>query len=381
MLQVQEFLRTKTFDDLTAEYGIKASFHPVLPLVILNYNQIESPKTHPIVRECRALVLRTDTKEVVARSFPRFFNWGEVADEMSSFDFSNFVVQSKEDGSLILLYWFDGHWRINTRGSFAQELMQFQTFTWEDGVRKALLVESLDEFDAHLDRDCAYVGEFCSPWNKVVRNYESPCVFLLTAFNHKTNVELTTEEADKIAPLVRMKRPEIFRFSSIEQIQKFLQDQASADPTFEGVVIRDCHGHRWKVKSPTYLGLHRLRGEGDNLYNPKHLLPFVLAGEESELLTYFNEAAEAVYKLKSQVQAAYIQLLETWSECKDIENQKDFALAVQGRTPFVSLLFQVRKEHGKAQSARHLRELWRISEAQILKFLKISSVDFATPNA
>lgn len=78
MLEVQTYLRGgKTIDDLESELGIKAIAHPTLPLVILNYNQIESPKRNSIVRECRGLVLEVGTWNVVARSFQRFFNFGE----------------------------------------------------------------------------------------------------------------------------------------------------------------------------------------------------------------------------------------------------------------------------------------------------------------
>lgn len=58
MLQVQEYLTNgKSLEDLQSEFGLNISRHPNLPLVILNYDQIESrPKSHPIIRECRGLV-------------------------------------------------------------------------------------------------------------------------------------------------------------------------------------------------------------------------------------------------------------------------------------------------------------------------------------
>ena len=59
MLEVQKYLKSgKNIVDLESEFSIKTTFHPNLPLVILNYNQIESPKTETIVRECRALNLK-----------------------------------------------------------------------------------------------------------------------------------------------------------------------------------------------------------------------------------------------------------------------------------------------------------------------------------
>lgn len=79
MLNVQQYLQTKSLEDLKTELGIKVAEHATLPLVILNYDQIESPsKTHPIILECRALVLNKNDWSIVARSFSRFFNFGEL---------------------------------------------------------------------------------------------------------------------------------------------------------------------------------------------------------------------------------------------------------------------------------------------------------------
>lgn len=370
MLAVQQYLQTKTFEDLTAELGIVVKRHDTLPLAILNYDQIESPKTHPIVRECRGLVLHADTKEVVAKSFNRFFNWGEVQEEMPLFDFSDCIVQSKEDGSLVLIYYFDGQWHANTRGSFATDVMQHQSFTWREGICKALGISDLQEFDSEqieLDRGVTYVCEFCSPWNKIVRRYEKPVMYLLTAFTgtdelHHSEVDLMTEGM--------FLRPTKYEFCSIDEIQAFLEQQAAADPTFEGVVICDHLGHRWKVKSATYLGLHKLRGEGDNLFNPKNLLPFIMSGEDDELLTYYPEVKEEFYRLKAEVLAEYAKVLETWIDHHSKQEQKDFALAIKDKTPFTSVLFQVRKNGGTQANSANLKKAWREAENQILKRLK-----------
>jgi hypothetical protein len=383
MLAVQQFLQTKTLDDLTTELGIVVKRHDTLPLAILNYDQIESPKTHPVVRECRALVLNTDTKEVAAKSFDRFFNWGEVQEEGKLFDFSDFTVQSKEDGSLVVLYHFDGCWHANTRGSFALDKMEFQNFTWREAICRALGVIDLRELDSILDPQLTYICEFCSPWNKIVRKYEKPVMYLLTAFwmyDRNAPKEADIKHCDWLAQpfddgrsaMMRpalFQRPTMYQFKSLEEIQAFLDEQASKDATFEGVVIRDKNNQRWKIKSATYLGLHKLRGEGDNVWNPKHLLPFVLSGEEAELLTYFPEVSETFYKLKAEVQAHYIKVLEGWIEAEHGGDQKAFALSVKDSTPFASVLFNVRKS-GQKPTASLFKKEWREAEGQILKRLK-----------
>lgn len=360
MLEVQKYLAGgKTLDDLTAELGIKVQRHETLPIAILNYDQIESPKTHGVARNCRGLVLRTDTHEVVGKSFDRFFNWGEVADEMPMFDFSDFIVQSKEDGSLVLLYNFQGQWMANTRGSFGKFKMDHQDFTWEEAFCKALNIQSLN--DLNLDPAITYVCEFCSPYNKIVRRYEKPVMYLLTAF--KGTQELHHKEVDLLVrePLLR---PNKYEFKSIEEITDFIKVQETTDPTFEGVVICDKDGRRWKCKSSTYLALHRLGSCKESLFAPKNLLPFILAGEGDELLTYFGEVKEHYEKLEKQINDYFTEMEKVWLECKDIQSQKDFALAIQGKTPFTSLLFRIRKT-GSAD----LRQEWKKSEDMILKHI------------
>jgi hypothetical protein len=364
MLEIQKFLQGgKTLDDLSNELAIKTTHHPDLPIVILNYDQIESPKTNPLVREARGLVLNKNDWSLVARSFPRFFNWGEVPEEMDLFNFSDFVVESKEDGSLIVLYWFNDEWHINTRASFALDYMQNQSFTWREAVCRALDIQK-------LDRNLTYICEFVSPWNKIVRRYAEPQLYLLTAFNGLKELHYT--DVDRAAVGI-FKRPERYHFGKVSEIKDFLTEQSEADPTFEGVVICDDKKQRWKIKNPAYISLHRLRGEGDNLFNPKHLLPYVLKGEADELLVYFEEVTESFYELKNKVDKEFEALLKLWQQHKDIEDQKEFALTIKDKTPYSSVLFTTRKKFGNEQSASDLRLEFVAAERIILKRLTCDS--------
>lgn len=71
-MQVIEFIKQNGLEALTEQFAI--SVKKIDDLLVLNYNQIDSPKTHPIVIECRSLILEAKTLKVVSRSFDRFFN-------------------------------------------------------------------------------------------------------------------------------------------------------------------------------------------------------------------------------------------------------------------------------------------------------------------
>lgn len=354
MLKVQEYLLSgKTLEDLENEHGVFNTRHE--DLIILNYDQIKSIKTNPIVRECRALVLNVNDYSLVARSFPRFFNWGEVQEEMKLFDFSSFDTYTKEDGSLALLYYYNGKWRANTRGSFGLDKMQWQDFTWHEAMCLAMGISNLQELDKHLDRNLSYVCEFCSPWNKCVRKYEVPRMIHLTTFRGEEELPYYTEK--------KLERVEMHHFNSIEQIEQFLLDIAKKDATFEGLVMRDAN-YRWKCKSASYVSLHKMRGNnGENMFRPDVLVPLILAGERDETLNYFPEVAEAYEKYERFVHKEYANLMEVWEKYKGIENQKDFALAIQGKTRFGSLLFAARKNKVE------LGSLWEKSADLICKHL------------
>lgn len=362
MLETQKYLLAgKSLNDLNAEYGINVSRHPELPLVILNYDQIASKdRNHPIVRECRALCLEDKTWNLVYRSFPRFFNWGEFTEEMKKFDFSSFVVDEKVDRSLCIIYNYKGQWYGNTRGSFGLDKIGFEDFTWRDAFLKALGVPSWDHLDIYLNTALTYVCEFVSPWNKVVKKYDTPQMYHLTTFFGEKEFP-DSIVLHKYNDRLLFQKPTRYNFKSMEEIYAYM-DKIS-DPTFEGVVRRDRHGNRWKDKRKEYLALHALRGEGTNLYNPKHLIPFILGGEQDELLVYFPECEPKYRECKAQIDSEFESLKQLWLKTKDITIQKDFALAIVNKHKFYSILFQVRK-NGKT-----LEKTWQESGDLILKTL------------
>lgn len=77
-MEVQKFLKEHGIEELQKQFAIIVTDYP--DRVVLNYNQIDSPRFIPLVDECRALILRKGTWEVMARSFDRFYNLGESVD-------------------------------------------------------------------------------------------------------------------------------------------------------------------------------------------------------------------------------------------------------------------------------------------------------------
>jgi hypothetical protein len=214
----------------------------------------------------------------------------------------------------------------------------------------------------YTNKEYTYVFEFVGPHNKVVRNYNEVDLYLLTAINNAYLTECEPATVDVIAKLFNVKRPSSVEVRSPEQLLAYLAERGAADPTFEGVVARDQNGHRLKFKTKEYLLLHRAKGNnGENLFNPKHIIPVILQGEGREVLTYFPEAEQRWREISSWMDAQLAQLKDIYDQAKELEAQKDFAQFILPRTKFASILFTARK------TGRSVEEVWRQSENLIVK--------------
>jgi len=146
MLKIQRMLKKAPLEKIIDKYTLRACYHPTDDRVILNYTK-DSPKLSPIVKECRGLVLNKQTGDLVARAFSRFFNVGEVRQHFKKFNWLAFECQEKHDESLILLYYWNDEWQINTRGSFGDGKVNESEKTWHDLFYMAIPKKDLEFFD------------------------------------------------------------------------------------------------------------------------------------------------------------------------------------------------------------------------------------------
>jgi hypothetical protein len=380
-LNVQKYLRDGgTLEGLTEDLGIRIHHHSELPLVGFSYSQIDSPKTNNIVRESRGLTLEKGSWRIVAKAFNRFFRLGEFAEEYETFNWSDFDCYTKADGSLVLVYNYQGKWYAKTRGSFGGGEVpnnlpdyspSFSELFWDIMKDKGIDLSKV------LDPANTYVFEMCSKFNKVVRLYEKPTAYLLAVFNNETAKELAHDSVDTLSVEAGLDRVERFHFTSLGEVQAYMKQQEDADPTYEGVIVCDDKLLRFKVKSITYDALHHMFDNG-NIYNPKRLVPWALNPDPSTLLETYPEVKEHLDAVKGKVDESYDQLLKVWKEHHKIEEQRTFAQAIKGKTPFMGLLFALRKKTGirgpggfapGEQTEEQLYTLWRDSVDGIVKVL------------
>lgn len=349
MMKVQEYLQSgKSFDDLKTEFGIKVREYPEDNLVLLDYDQIESPKSHPITIECRSLILNY-YGEVVSRSFDRFFNAGECPDFYQDFEFERSVIFEKADGSLIKVYYnpHTDRWEISTRGMAKAEGEHQFGGTFRSKVLEAFGFKDEEAFQEYFRteyHEYTFIYEFCSPENRIVTRYPEAHMVLLGVRSNKCGRFLSLEAMKTqqyiqgTAHSLNVRMPKVYKANTLADLLEAAKELPNLE---EGYVVWDVNsGKRMKIKSPTYVIAHKMRGETG--LTPKNILSLLLEGDEEEYLAYFEEDRKHFEDPKQYITDLENQMQTVWETVKDIEGQKDFALRV-AHLPFSGVLFQARK--------------------------------------
>jgi len=190
-----------------------------------------------VTLNARGSVYELSTGNIVARAFPKFFNFSELSPERQTELMSQrFTVAEKMDGSLGIIYFYDGEWRVNTRGSFES-----------DQAKKGL--ELLEPFMGNLSINKTYLVEIIYPENRIVVDYkgEEKLVFL-TSFDTKNGAEDSLHAFDSEA--------KTYDFSDLGQLQKKLKELPFNE---EGYVVKFEDGTRAKFKGDEYVKMHRIK--------------------------------------------------------------------------------------------------------------------------
>lgn len=347
MLTINKIIRDG-LDSLESDLGIKIKKQE--GYVLLDYCQINSPKTDPVVKECRGLILEENTLKVACRSFDRFFNYGEGNTQDFEFEVGNKVVE-KVDGSLIRVWWSSilSEWVVSTRGTiFADSDVHGNNFTFEQ-LFKEVFVAHLNskncadfpvssklekDFQSYCDQEFdsnhTYIFELATPYNRVVTRYPENRI-VLTAIRDNSMGFYKSIRKDTF------ETPKEFPFGSWEDAisaSKFLGNLE------EGFVVVDASGiPLCKIKSPTYVAVHHIRGEG---LNPKHISKLVWSGEVGEYLSYFPEDREILSPHLDRHLEVLDEISDLWENNKKLQDQKEFALAVKD-TPYAGVMFLLKR--------------------------------------
>lgn len=353
MLEVSQYLSEHTLEELQEEFPIKVSRHPEYSTwVNLDYTAMaydEEVKNHPIIRECRGLLLDMTTLTPIARGFDRFFNLGELE---TDFDFNSpYHVYPKLDGSLMILYYAEGEWRWKTRGSATASgttnvsipIIGNYTFEWLAWGQVYIHGWDLDS----LLTGYTYMFELTSPYNPVVVRYPDVQLRLLAVRDTETgtfldlSADYAVELFEKFFGSDSVLRP-IMTTVQLSDVTDYVENLDWTKE--EGVVLVDKHQNRLKVKNKEWCSFHR-KVWG---ITQKKAVELVVENDADldEICVYFPDIKAIVDETRKDLTFIFETLYDRFKELNKLETQKDFALAVLADEfckEYSNVLFGMRK--------------------------------------
>jgi RNA ligase len=226
---------------------VRTQVHPTGDLTIYNYSEQTVWDRHwnRVTLNTRGLILDS-AGNIVARPFPKFFNYGEPdAPEFSIHD--RVEVTDKIDGSLGIIYRdpFTNLPTVATRGSFASEQAVFATDFLDRHP------EYMEWFADVEDTEFTALVEIVYPENRIVCDYGNEEDLVLLGVVDRWTGESVGPKGPRAYP---GRRAETFEYKTFSD--------ALAAPTREGaegfVVRKAGTEQRIKLKQEDYVLLHRV---------------------------------------------------------------------------------------------------------------------------
>lgn len=337
MLNVQKYLQNHTLGELKSQYGIVITHYP--DRVVLNYNQVESPKFDKVCDECRGLILSYPDYDILCRSFDRFYNYGEGGYfEEDQFNILRAETQQKIDGSLINIYYDGNRWCCATRKRAFAEGETNKGNTFKSVVEKAL---GFPIEEIVLPKNYTYICEVVSPETRVVVPYKEYKLYLLAVRSNVTGEYLDKDNYDLAREKLQVEVPDVYKFNSFDEILKTVKELEPMSEEGEGYVCYDpVTQNRIKIKNPGYLAIAHLRENG--AISNKRIAKLVFEQDYEEYLIVFPEDQEFFDPYIQAYERMIEDIRETYNKYKDIESQKEFALNVKDLS-IGSIMFNLRK--------------------------------------
>ncbi len=229
------------------------SFHPSLPLILLNYTSVAHNTLHHIpegwtrpLRLCRGTVLDFDGN-LIARAFEKFFNYGETP-ETSNLR-GSFIATQKHDGHLAIIFKYGDKFLVTTRGDFTSPTSMLARHMIDE-------LAVTNNWASKFRPNWTVLAEFIHPRTKVGVDYQGAVEFVVIGVMDK---DVLDESGDLDYPAVRaisdnlgLPVTEVWNGRSVDELVSLISDKSIKNK--EGFVARFDDGKRVKFKFSAYIG-------------------------------------------------------------------------------------------------------------------------------
>jgi hypothetical protein len=297
-----------------------------------------TPKTdfnEAICRECRGLIIDTETSEIVSYGFDKFFNYSDP--HAAEIDWKNVSIQKKIDGSLIKIaysekgrgYLDGGKILVSTNNCiFAAdapvnklggndrgegEISNFEELFWKAvaNAGAALNKPGCILNKTNILPGYTYMFELCSPYNRIVVPHSKIEIYHIGTRNNETLEEI---EAD-----IGIQKPERYGFGTLEEC---IESVSKLPYNEEGYVAVDKNYNRVKIKSPAYVATHHIISN----ISDKRIFLLIRDGKSEDFLSRFPEYRGMVESVEAKISkfAEYVSEFAVAGKLSEIPSGKEF---------------------------------------------------------
>ena len=282
-------------------------------LILFNYSQIESDPSNEIVKEARGTIIEDETFKPICVGFKRFYNIDESY--ATKIDWNTAVATSKEDGTLFFLYWYNDKWHIKTRSTFDAEEAPMDNVKFTNFKELFdYLISFYPNFSYEkLNENYVYCLEGCSNFNRIVIEYNTPCLFHLMTRDMSTLQEINTE--------IGVPKPQMYNLNNEKDYRELV---ASMPEGHEGIVVRDAAGNRVKIKTLLYFQMHKAKNNG--VITLERIVDLILKNDDEEFLSYFVEYRPKFSHIRNVREKILSRIEEIKDLTKNYSSKKEIAL-------------------------------------------------------
>ncbi|MFZ4768649.1 MAG: RNA ligase [Ferruginibacter sp.] len=323
MLETQKYLKSgKSLEDLKNEFAI--DYRISNGKVSLKYNQISSLMSEKICQECRGLILRLDTWEIVCFGFTKFFNYMEG--NAAKIDWNSSKALLKLDGSNVNLY-FDDHldkWYFCTHAVPEADMPNQLGFTFSNIAYMTLkdMDINVDNFLSTLNKKYTYCFELCNKLSQVYIYYPDSKLYLIGV---RDNISLQELDINEIATQIGLPVPEQYPLSSINDIVETVNSWDGKEK--EGIVVIDKFFNRIKVKNINYVIKQSLVFSLPK--SDRNIIKIILIEEDDDIFANCPTIIqEKIIYYKDKINDLIKETKQNYEVTKHIDNMKEYANVV-----------------------------------------------------
>lgn len=301
MARLFEYTQEDDMPSITAL--VKPSFHPRLPLILLNYTPVAHNVLHQhpsgwtkTLRLCRGIVFSRRQK-LVALPFPKFFNDEEMEETRNLPDLP-FVATLKHDGHLGIIFEYQGEIVATTRGSFKSRTAVLANEKMVPTIGSA--------WGESFPKNVTVLVEIIHPDTKVIVDYGEDEKFVLIGANNRNTLEdYNYHKLGRLATRLGIPLTDTWTGNSIADLRALVSDKRYNNE--EGFVVRFENGFRVKMKNAGYIG-EMIKGKLTHRYVMQRLMTG----------TFDERFAD----LAGEIQAQANRLKKDVLACMDVEGDK-----------------------------------------------------------